>query len=62
MQEYLLDFKHAEKSVNPRTRLSDVEGEVLTTVLEPGTPGSPEESLATRLFTPEDGKEYGTYT
>jgi hypothetical protein len=29
-----------------------VEGEVLTTVLEPGTPGSPEESLATRLFIP----------
>ena len=51
MQEYLLDFKHAEKSVNPRTRLSDVEPEVLTTVLEPGTPGSPGKSLpvATKL-------------
>jgi hypothetical protein len=24
--------------------------------LEPGTPGSPEESFATRLFTPEEGK------
>jgi hypothetical protein len=60
VQEYLFDFKHAEKSVDPRT--SDAEGEVLTTVLEPGTPGSPEESLATRLFTPEDGKKYGTYT
>jgi len=26
---------------------------VLTTRLEPGTPGSPEESLTTRLFTPD---------
>jgi hypothetical protein len=24
--------------------------------LEPGSPGSPEESLATRLFPPEEGK------
>ena len=28
--------------------------------LEPGTPGSPEESLATRLFTPRGWKKYGT--
>ena len=37
-----------------------VKGEVLTTGLEPTTPGSPEESLATRLFPPEEGKKYGT--
>ena len=34
-----------------------VVGEVLTTVLEPGTPGSPEESLATRLFIPRVRKK-----
>ena len=28
--------------------------------LEPGTPGSPGQSLATRLFTPEEGKKYET--
>ena len=37
-----------------------VVGEVLTTALEPGTPDSPEESLATRLFTPRGGEKYGT--
>ena len=38
--------------------LKTVMGGVLTTVLEPGTPGSPEESLATGLFTPRGWKKY----
>ena len=38
-----------------------VNGVVLTTGLEPTTPGSPEESLATRPFPPlGGGKKYGT--
>ena len=37
-------------------RLNCVKDEVLTTGLEPTTPGSPEESLATRLFPPEEEK------
>ena len=41
---------------------SSVEGEVLTMRLEPGTTGSPEESLATRLFTPEEGESMEPYT
>ena len=41
-----------------RRRGGGVKGEVLTPGLEPTTPGSPEESLATtgRLFPPEEGK------
>ena len=31
-------------------------------VLEPDTPGSPEESLATSLFTPEEGKSMEPHT
>jgi hypothetical protein len=30
--------------------------------LEPGTPGSPEESLATRLFPPGEGKSMDPYS
>ena len=41
---------------------NSVEGEVLTMRLEPGTPGPQEESLATRLFTPEEGKSMEPYT
>ena len=39
-----------------------VKGEVLTPGLEPTTPGSPEESLATRLFPPEEGKSMEPHT
>ena len=37
-----------------------VEGEVLTMRFKPGTPGTLEGSLATRVFTLEVGKKYGT--
>ena len=39
-----------------------VKGEALTPGLEPTTPGSPEESLATRLFPPEEGKSMEPHT
>ena len=35
---------------------------MLTTVLDSGTPGSPEESIATRLFTPEEGESMEPHT
>jgi hypothetical protein len=50
------DDKKQEFKTEGRKSGSSVEGEVLTMTLEPGTPSSPEESLATRLFTPEEGK------
>jgi len=39
-----------------------VKGVVLIMGLEPTTPGSPEESLATRLFSPEEGKSSQPHT
>ena len=50
------------KLINVTIPLTMSKGEVLTPGLEPTTPGSPEESLATRLFPPEEGKSMEPHT
>ena len=57
-----LIHKHIVKHIVRGGDFNHVKGEALTPRLEPGTPGSPEESFATRLFTPEEGKSMEPHT